>query len=1151
MRDTLGERLEKVKKGRNVKSRLVAIILVLSLLVSLDVFWILRRPGLTLAGDADCGILEHTHDAACYADGACCELEEHVHKIDCYSDEKSDSETQLEWQDMFDDYPYTGDLRKDLLGIAKTQVGYKESNTNFVIGNDGVRRGYTRYGAWYGTPYGDWSSMFVSFCLNFARADVKEFPVNIGADSMASQWKKNGKYADINEYFPVSGDLVFFKNNTVGIVDAVYNATIYVIRGDVENSVRGELIPIGDTSVEGWGIVGEVLVEDDATESSKPSAPTPTPTPTPTLGALPAPVVDITDGGIPEAAAVAMYSLRFARSAVDMITYLNGNDGYYFFTLTDTENRELPKDANGNYIVYKETGYNLSLSISSPNGFLPGTYEYQLPGGLIVNGGTGIFQLKDGTIVGDWIVSDDGLITMVFNENIKNRTDVTITAKMGVHFTSAGDHIKFDGEVKVSVVEPPESLQNTVVTKWGMQGVEGNAQGKTNPDKIYWNVAIYGKDNSNIVGSVLSDRVLHEGWTGTHKYTQDDMEDGLRFGASAPDGQWYAWTVYPGDPNLIWTESGWEYKIPDTIWCDWAGYVTLGNDNWIYYVDYNSTPVTDNAAGIVSYKNSVGIDNSFAEGEAYFDHGSPPGIVNKTGNFISNAEGGFFVWEVQVTIPGMMPGQTAEYKWYMLDRMNLIGPDGNFVGYVENTANLSMVTASYKGTTIKVPRIQDATDNDLFAWHVSWSPESNGITYGQEIMLLSKCHCNETNCQFWNGQCGKYWYKADNGQGEIKDFCQCWAVDEDVTLTFVYETKDYDLIKDYAGLGYSVQNVVDLFYRPKGKEESVSVDNDYVNVSVPNLFEKKLTQYYDGYIAKYKITVNEAKLVLTDGSPLLIHDVMTNTLVYISGSLVITTEDENGNISELQYGKDYTVDYNGTGDIKENGQSVHVLDITILHPQPVKYILNYDATLDIPSNVTEAVKYSNSATVSLWGQKLKDDTGETLYSDFNISAKAYQVEIHKLSSEDGKYLPGAILGLYNEHGGLITSKTTDENGIVLFETNVVEGIILREHELYYIQEIAAPTGYRLDDTKHWFCFCSGTGDTCEDFTEDMAESGIVRIPFKEIGHIHILNDLLSYDLPETGGIGVYPLVSASVIFIVTPLGYMFIQRRKRGRRGDR
>ena len=121
-------------------------LLVLSLVVSMDVFWILRKPGLTLAGNADCGIVEHTHDASCQNSDTPCPLQEHVHTIDCYSNKAADVETQLDWQKIFADYPYTGDLQKDLLMIAKMQVGYTESEDNFEVGNDGIRKGYTRYG---------------------------------------------------------------------------------------------------------------------------------------------------------------------------------------------------------------------------------------------------------------------------------------------------------------------------------------------------------------------------------------------------------------------------------------------------------------------------------------------------------------------------------------------------------------------------------------------------------------------------------------------------------------------------------------------------------------------------------------------------------------------------------------------------------------------------------------------------------------------------------------------------------------------------------------------------------------------------------------------------------------------------------------------
>ena len=61
MRDTLGNSLKNLKWLRILKIRVSAILLVLSLIVSFDVFYALRQPGLTLAGDASCGIVEHKH----------------------------------------------------------------------------------------------------------------------------------------------------------------------------------------------------------------------------------------------------------------------------------------------------------------------------------------------------------------------------------------------------------------------------------------------------------------------------------------------------------------------------------------------------------------------------------------------------------------------------------------------------------------------------------------------------------------------------------------------------------------------------------------------------------------------------------------------------------------------------------------------------------------------------------------------------------------------------------------------------------------------------------------------------------------------------------------------------------------------------------
>ena len=374
-----------------------------------------------------------------------------------------------------------------------------------------------------------------------------------------------------------------------------------------------------------------------------------------------------------------------------------------------------------------------------------------------------------------------------------------------------------------------------------------------------------------------------------------------------------------------------------------------------------------------------------------------------------------------------------------------------------------------------------------------------------------------------------------------------------MTFTFSYETDDPAVIEAYGGQGFDLRNEVILqhqVYQPDGPESIITLGDAAANVPIPGVFKKELTKDFDGYTAHYQITVNESKLTLTDGSPLTIHDVMTDTLAYISGSLVITAEDVNGNTTTLRQGVDYTVTYDGTGNqTDQSGKKTHVLDIEILHPQPVMYILDYDATLIIPEQLTsDGVKYSNSATITLWGKEITDDSVEKVHADINIAAKSYEVELFKTCSQTNKPLPDAVFGLYNAQGGLIASDTTDDAGRILFRTNITEGIILREHELYYMQEIQAPLTYVLDDTKHWFVFCNSRNDSCETCQAILGETGAIRIPFEQIGVVRAVNQPVSVELPDTGGTGVILHVLCGLFLVSAPLVYGLSLRRKYERR---
>lgn len=272
MHNTLSDCLGAVKKNKRFRISSITVLLVLSLLVSANVFWGLKQTGLTLAGTAACGYEEHTHSDECYnrilicaisdkihthGDGCyksvlVCQKTEHVHKLTCYSDKNADAETFLDWQKMFSDIT-TGDMRRDLVTIALSQVGYKESTRNFEIDKSFDRHGYTRYGAWYGAPYADWSAMFVSFCLNYAGYSADEAPRNIGVSTMQKSWQAIGQYAKKGDYSPAPGDLVFFGDSTVGIITSVNFNMLSVVKGDVMGEVCEQTVSEYSDSVVGYG----------------------------------------------------------------------------------------------------------------------------------------------------------------------------------------------------------------------------------------------------------------------------------------------------------------------------------------------------------------------------------------------------------------------------------------------------------------------------------------------------------------------------------------------------------------------------------------------------------------------------------------------------------------------------------------------------------------------------------------------------------------------------------------------------------------------------------------------------------------------------------------------------------------------------------
>lgn len=120
----------------------------------------------------------HHHTDACYEEVLTCPLPEHHHTVACLSDTSADVETPEELQAANAEAVMTGNWDEDLLSVAKTQLGYEQSEKNFEIDPaDGVTlHYYSRYGQSYGNPYGEWDVMFLSYCLKYAGIPQSAIP---------------------------------------------------------------------------------------------------------------------------------------------------------------------------------------------------------------------------------------------------------------------------------------------------------------------------------------------------------------------------------------------------------------------------------------------------------------------------------------------------------------------------------------------------------------------------------------------------------------------------------------------------------------------------------------------------------------------------------------------------------------------------------------------------------------------------------------------------------------------------------------------------------------------------------------------------------------------------------------------------------------
>ena len=173
--------------------------------------------------------------------------------------------------------------------MAESQLGYAASTRNYIVDEAGGMHGYTRYGAWYGSPYGEWCAMFASFCLHYAGVPEDSIPAQAGCIRWTEQLQALGRYAAAGAAAPQPGDLVFFDTGSDGYADHVAlvaevsadGASLTTIEGNVGGCVVRKQHALDEAGLLGFGILPEQ--EDNGETPEEPAEPE-TPARTPLCG---------------------------------------------------------------------------------------------------------------------------------------------------------------------------------------------------------------------------------------------------------------------------------------------------------------------------------------------------------------------------------------------------------------------------------------------------------------------------------------------------------------------------------------------------------------------------------------------------------------------------------------------------------------------------------------------------------------------------------------------------------------------------------------------------------------------------------------------------------------------------------------------------
>lgn len=473
----------------------------------------------------------HHHTDACYEEVLICGLPEHHHTVNCLSDPLADVEDEETWSAKTN-VVLTGAWADDLTAVAKSQLGYQQSERNFQLDDEDQTtvRHYTRYGAWYGNAYGAWDVMFLSYCLNYADVPQTTVPQRAGvqalrSDLRGSEWLKAAAEVEL-----VPGDIVFYNSittetvaveedapqimddsadadiallslepaaaepqteertvstETVGIVSDVDadTGTLTVISGDVDGKVA-EVSLRADEITDVIDLAAADKAQEDAAQEKEQET-----VPEENEG-FSARVEWIGETVEQDANYPMMMAMELNDSGINLSEHITtavirkkvGNDW------VPIEDEYRFKDGEA---VQVELSYSLSRGIVSSTNK---TLTYQLPKGLTLTKEAegNVYRLKE--VVGSYTISESGEVKMTFtNQEILDGApftgDFTFEADVDYSQAGTGGKVIFNDKFNLTIKKPDGDIAvKKGLDKDGYAGKEWNYKDNDGNYYLRWHV---------------------------------------------------------------------------------------------------------------------------------------------------------------------------------------------------------------------------------------------------------------------------------------------------------------------------------------------------------------------------------------------------------------------------------------------------------------------------------------------------------------------------------------------------------------------------------------------------------------------------------------------------------------------------------------